>query len=299
MRIVDLFCGVGGLSRGLASSGFEIVSAYDNWPIAVDAYRKNLRHNCMCMDLSDVQTAVAEISAHKPDMIVGGPPCQDFSTAGRRIESDKASLTGVYATIVASVRPPFALMENVPRVRLSNSYANARETLQQAGYSIYERVFDASLCGVPQKRKRFFMLAWLGDKGNLEESLSSWFINHEASQPLTVKSYLKNEILIEFYYRHPRNYSRRAIFTIYEPSPTIRGVNRPVPPNYKHNHLDSAPANSVRSLTSDERSRIQTFPRSWKWPDSLSKTDRELMIGNAVPVNLAKFIGRGLQNVIG
>ena len=84
------------------------------------------------------------------------------------------------------------------------------------------------------------------------------------------------------------------MFTVYEPSPTIRGVNRPVPPNYKGNHLDSAPPSSVRPLTTWERSRIQTFPSYWDWNAGNRNADAELQIGNAVPVNLAAFTTQAL-----
>ena len=96
----------------------------------------------------------------------------------------------------------------------------------------------------------------------------------------------------------PRNYSRRAIFTVHEPSPTVRGVNRPVPPGYVANHLDSAPADTVRPLTSLERSRIQTFPSDWEWHGGDRNTDTELLIGNAVPVNLAAHVGEALLHAV-
>jgi len=60
-----------------------------------------------------------------------------------------------------------------------------------------------------------------------------YLLQNTTSKKMTVKEYLGNEIDIEYYYRHARNYSRRAIFTVHEPSPTVRGVNRPIPPNYK------------------------------------------------------------------
>ena len=69
-----------------------------------------------------------------------------------------------------------------------------------------------------------------------------------------------------FYYRHPRNYTRRAVFSIDEPSPTIRGVNRPIPKGYKGNRNDASKINgNVRSLTTRERSLIQTFPDDFVW----------------------------------
>jgi len=100
-----------------------------------------------------------------------------------------------------------------------------------------------------------------------------------------------NEIDVECYYRHPRNYNRRGIFSIDEPSPTVRGVNRPVPGGYPGHPGDAAPVNSVvRALSTFERARIQTFPRDYRWIGS--KTDIEQMVGDAVPVKLGEFVAR-------
>lgn len=79
---------------------------------------------------------------------------------------------------------------------------------------------------------------------------------------MTVADYLGNSLGIEFYYRHPRSYARRGIFSIHEPSPTIRGVNRPVPRGYQLKHNDPVSSiEGIRSLTTVERSYIQTFPK--------------------------------------
>lgn len=293
MRVVDLFCGSGGLSRGLMDSGMEIVAAYDSWRTCIDTYRRNLGDHAEVLDLRQTQQAIAAVKRHKPDMIAGGPPCQDFSTAGRRVEAKQATLTCDFARIVAACRPPFVLMENVPQARNSRAYQDLKRILPD--YLFNEVVLDASLCGVPQKRKRFFAF------GTLKRSWSwlGWITENLAREPLTVKQYLGDEIAIEYYYRHPRNYSRRSVFTVHEPSPTIRGVNRPVPPNYQGNHLDSVPPAFVRPLTTGERSRIQTFPADWNWDANDRNADAELQIGNAVPVNLAGFVGRGVLHAVG
>ena len=248
------------------------------------------------MDLSDVDRATKELKDLNPDMIAGGPPCQDFSSAGKREEGTHANLTEAFAEIVARCKPGYVLMENVPRVRASNAYRHAKALLESQEYSLYERVLDANLCGSPQIRKRFFMFGWLGQK-NAAERLHEVIEESLDAHRMTVKEFMKNEISIAHYYRHPRNYSRRAVFSVHEPSPTIRGVNRPVPPNYKRNPRDSASPCGVRALTSSERSRIQTFPLDWQWSQTdrpLSKSDTELLIGNAVPVNLAKFVGSAM-----
>jgi len=123
-----------------------------------------------------------------------------------------------------------------------------------------------------------------------------YLLQNTTSKKMTVKEYLGNEIDIEYYYRHARNYSRRAIFTVHEPSPTVRGVNRPIPPNYKKNHLDSASPAFVRPLTSFERSRIQTFPATWNWGHNVRdrNSNVELLIGHAVPVKLSTILGEGM-----
>lgn len=111
------------------------------------------------------------------------------------------------------------------------------------------------------------------------------------------REYFGDELGFEYYYRHPRNYNRRAIFSIDEPAPTMRGVNRPVPKGYPGHPNDACKLNSsVRALTTAERALIQTFPKDFIWVGN--KTDTEQMIGNAVPVKLAEFVASALLQFI-
>ena len=116
---------------------------------------------------------------------------------------------------------------------------------------------------------------------------------------MTLREFFGDELGIEFYYRHPRSYARRGIFSIDEPSPTVRGVNRPIPNGYPGHDGDAAPVNTpgLRPLTTKERSRIQTFPARWDLVGA--KSDLEQIIGNAVPVNLGAFIGNALTEFDG
>jgi DNA (cytosine-5)-methyltransferase 1 len=290
LKVVDLFCGCGGLSSGFQNAGFEILAAYDAWDTAIQCYKENFHHPASCLDLSDVSKAINEINQWKCDIIIGGPPCQDFSHAGKRQEGARANLTTSFAKIVTSIRPTWFVMENVDRALGSVSYAQAKDIFQQAGYGISEVVLDASLCGVPQKRKRLFCI------GKLEEE-NAFMVERiqkgMRKKPMTVREYLGEELAVEHYYRHPRNYNRRGVFSVDEPSPTIRGVNRPIPLGYPGHSQDSISiTSSVRPLTSLERARIQTFPVDYKWIGS--KTERETMIGNAVPVKLAEFVAKAI-----
>jgi len=296
LRAIDLFAGCGGLSRGLQEAGIPVLAGVDHWAPARTIYARNLGHDALDIDLADVEGAVAVLSKYKPTLVAGGPPCQEFSAAGTRQEGARADLTRAYAEIVARLRPRWVVMENVPQVRDSSSYQAARAVLKAAGYGLTERVLDASRCGVPQARKRFFAIGRFGGPdGELDAAIDAAL----APAPLTLRAYLGAEAAAwpNAYYRHPRTYERRAIYTLDEPSATIRGVNRPRPKTYgtdkrDYHKQDAVKDGTVQALTSDQRARIQTFPPGWDWcHDSLSKTDVEQAIGNAVPVGLGAFVG--------
>jgi DNA (cytosine-5)-methyltransferase 1 len=286
LSAIDLFCGVGGLSLGFQKAGIPITASYDNWDKALAIYNANFSHKAEKLDLSDVETAVKELQKHKFNIIIGGPPCQDFSHAGKRKEKERAELTNCFADIVVSLKPEIFIMENVDRIRNSKVWKKAKNILKNAGYGLTEEVIDASYCGVPQIRKRFFCIGLL----NKEDNLLSQYISKKLSpKRMTIRDYFGDDLSIKYYYRHPRNYSRRAIYSVDEPSPTIRGVNRPVPKGYPgHPNDPVAISEKIKPLTTFERSRIQTFPENFKWDGN--KTDIEQMVGNAVPVNLAKFV---------
>ncbi|MDD5596902.1 MAG: DNA cytosine methyltransferase [Victivallaceae bacterium] len=286
MKVVDLFAGCGGLSLGFQNAGFDIVAAYDSWQPAVNVYRDNFTsHSIYQMDLSEVDAAVRHIAPFAPAMIIGGPPCQDFSHAGKRQEGMRASLTEVYAQIVSQISPEWFVMENVDRAQKSEAYKNARKILKNVGYGLTEHVYDASLCGVPQKRKRFICV---GKKDVPDGFLSEYILANESKTPMTMRDYFGNKLGIDYYYRHPRNYSRRGFFSMDEPSPTVRGVNRPIPHSYTRHPGDPESIEGLRPLTTAERAQVQTFPENFNLNGS--KTDLEQLIGNAVPVKLAEFV---------
>lgn len=292
MTTVDLFCGCGGMSLGFGLAGHKVLAGMDFWDKAIDVYRNNFEHPVLKVDLKDTPKAAKLIRGYNPDMIIGGPPCQDFSSAGKRNEDNgRGDLTVCYAHIVANVRPQWFVMENVPRIVKANKLVEARKTFQEAGYGLTQCVLDASLCGVPQIRKRFFLIGKLGED---DDFLQAHLKRHLSHERMTLAEYMGSELNIKCYYRHPRSYVRRGIFSIDEPSPTIRGVNRPMPKGYQlHKNDPCTSLQGIRPLTTKERSRIQTFPKDFAF--DACKTDSEQMIGNAVPVNLARFVGRAIQ----
>jgi DNA (cytosine-5)-methyltransferase 1 len=289
-NIVDLFAGCGGLSLGFQNAGFHIKAAFEYWDVAANCYEQNFAHPVYKDDLSEIASVVQKIKDINPDIIIGGPPCQDFSHAGKRIEDKRAGLTEAFAQIISKIRPKWFVMENVDRAQKSAAYTAARQILKNAGYGLTEMVLVASLCGTPKKRKRFFCI---GSIGSLDGFLSEYIQTHLSAKETTVRDYFGNTLDIEYYYRHPRNYSRRAIYSIDEPAPTVRGMNRPVPPGYPGHPGDACELNpTIRALTTLERALLQTFPADFKWIGN--KTDTEQMIGNAVPIKLAEFVAKAL-----
>jgi DNA (cytosine-5)-methyltransferase 1 len=293
-RTVDLFSGCGGLSLGFAKAGFDIVAAYDNWPLATRVYQQNFSHPVHLFDLTNVPAAVRHLRKDSPDVIIGGPPCQDFSIAGKRVEARRASLTVAFAKICCGVKVRLAVMENVYNIEKSRALAEATRIFRRAGYGLTTQVIDASLAGVPQMRRRHFLIAQLGGADD--------YFTHEldrrlAATPMTVADYFGKRLGVDYYYAHPRSYKRRAVFSIHEPSATIRRVNRPIPKTYVRHPADKAPiSRKVRVLTTAERAEIQTFPREFIFLGSPSQ--QEHLIANAVPVKLAQFVAKAIVDVL-
>ncbi|TAF47265.1 MAG: DNA cytosine methyltransferase [Oscillatoriales cyanobacterium] len=286
MRTVDLFAGCGGLSLGFQNAGFNVVAAFDYWLPAIQVYKDNFPHPIFEKDLSQADIC-SFISDFNPDIIIGGPPCQDFSSAGKRDENlGRADLSLAFAKIVTSIKPRWFVMENVARIQKSQILEQVLETFRTSGYGLSYSVLNASYCGVPQARKRYFLIGELDGEDGI---MSSYLTKHQSKTPMNVFEYLGDDLGIEYFYRHPRSYKRRGVFSIHEPSPTVRGVNRPIPKTYKKHEGDLCDIDErLRPLTTIERSYIQTFPKTFKFKGN--KSDLEQMIGNAVPVKLAEYV---------
>ncbi len=275
------------MSLGFEEAGVNVIAAFDKWAPAVEIYRANFKHPIFEKDLCD-EDSVEQIKSMTPDLIMGGPPCQDYSIAGKRNQGERANLTIRFADIVTGVKPKWVVFENVYNIERFGTLPIMKDKLKNAGYGLSSAVLDASRCGVPQARKRFILVGRLGSEdGFFDKALKTGF----SDKQMTVRGYLGDKLGTQYYYMHPRSYARRAVFSVDEPSATIRGINRPIPSNYKKHHGDAAEiSEGVRALTTKERSYLQSFPEEFQLPGA--KTNVELAIGNAVPPELAKFIAR-------
>lgn len=204
LRFVDVFAGCGGLSAGLVAAGWQGVFAIEKSPMAFETLKYNLldrgvnrfawpswlpQEAMTCEAL--LQSYPRQLSKLKGqiDLIVGGPPCQGFSTAGKRNPTDpRNKMTEQYLALVALVQPRFIVIENVAGFDMkfedeegqalltansdSRSYAKyVAGQLKGMGYRVYPGLVNCADFGVPQSRRRFLMICERASKSALEFDL--------------------------------------------------------------------------------------------------------------------------------
>ncbi len=164
---VDLFCGAGGLGIGLEAAGFKVVKAVDKWEPAIRTYNTNFDHRA--------EVAALDWNSELPDadIYAGGPPCQGFSSAGRRAPGDaRNTLVAVFAHLLTLHRPPAFIFENVEGFLTGDKgrwVVDLLTPLVRAGYCMSVRKVNAANYGVPQHRKRVIVVGGLGWNPGLPE----------------------------------------------------------------------------------------------------------------------------------
>lgn len=173
----DLFCGAGGLSRGLSDAGFEVVLGVDRDADALETHRAHHPGLSVDWDLGSPDTVERVgrlVRAANISLVAGGPPCQPFSKAGRSLirslvragrrnaHDERRDMWESFLDIVDIGRPPAVLMENVPDIALDRAMVILRamiERLEDMGYSVDVRILEARKFGVPQIRQRMILVA--------------------------------------------------------------------------------------------------------------------------------------------
>ena len=268
--------------------GLKSSKRMNTWKPAVDVYRHNVGPHVWQADLKNIFEIGPMVAALAPDMICGGPPCQDFSTGGDRIEGERAAMTRAFAMLVCIARPTWFLMENVGPAAKSRAWTEAREMLVRAGYGLTESKLDASFYGVPQARKRLFVIGRLGEQnGFLELAL----VAARSERQAVIGDFL--DVPEGYVYSRPFR-AGRGVRSLDEPFPIItRTAWEPPRPRYLNNPnpKDPIPADAAHVMTVDQLALLQGFPTDWKWVAG-SRQDVRQMIANAVPSQLAEAIGR-------
>ena len=166
---IDLFAGCGGLSEGFIHSGFQCVSAVEiNKEIAKTLQANHQKTKVFNQDIVSIKSKELMLGYKSIDLIVGGPPCQGFSMAGKRIRKNgifindqRNNLFKEFLRIVSEIKPKFFLMENVPGILTINKGSTKDcilELFYSLGYNTNVKVLHAADYGVPQFRKRAFFI---------------------------------------------------------------------------------------------------------------------------------------------
>ena len=160
-KLIDLFCGCGGFSLGFEKAGFEVLLGIDIWADALKTFAFNHRGSkTLLADLSLIHPSDTRsiLDGETVDVIIGGPPCQGFSVAGKRIVDDiRNKLYKNFVNFVAHFKPKAFVMENVPNILTIGGGAIREAILEDfaaLGYTTEYKIMTASDYGVPQNRRR-------------------------------------------------------------------------------------------------------------------------------------------------
>lgn len=338
---IDLFSGCGGLSLGFEMAGFIGLLAIDNWKDALTTYaynRKDARTLCEDLATLDPHKIKKDYNISNVDVIIGGPPCQGFSVAGKRIiEDERNKLYKSFVGFVDCFRPSAFVMENVPNILsignglVKNSIIHDFEKL---GYGVSVQILMASDYGVPQNRRRAFFVGLADGKDFAfpEPFKREKITSFEALSDLTENSIPDGspypvEATSDF-----QRYARMGSAGVYNHDITIHNdktkeIIAMVPDggNYKDLPIELQQTRKVHiawtrlcstkpSITIDTGHRhhfhykwnriptVRESARIQSFPDDFvflcSKTSQYKQVGNAVPPLMAKAIAQQLYNTL-
>jgi DNA (cytosine-5)-methyltransferase 1 len=325
MKIVSFFAGAGGLDLGFEQAGFDVVWANEFDKEIWATYKKNHKNTIL-----DKRSIVDISSDDVPDCdgIIGGPPCQSWSEAGSKkgISDKRGQLFFEFMRILADKKPKFFLAENVSGMLLSThreALENIKIMFKEIGYELSFELLNVSDFGIPQDRKRVFFIGYRKDLG----------INFEFPKKTTVKNKItlydtienikdlvlpakegnitnandckipNHEYMIGGF--SSMYMSRNRVRSWDEVSFTIQAGGRHAPlhpqaPKMKLIEKDKREfikghENLYRRLSVRECARIQTFPDNFIF-DYKNVTAGYKMIGNAVPVEMARILANKIFN---
>ena len=322
LNIVSFFAGCGGLDLGFALAKFKTIWA-NEWDREIwQTYELN--HPGTYLDRRDIR----EISSSDiPDCIgiVGGPPCQSWSEAGKQkgIKDDRGRLFFEYIRILRDKQPLFFLAENVSGMlhkKHSSALKNIIAAFEEAGYQVSFKLLDAVNFGVPQNRKR---VIFVGFRQDLERTFNFEILSEQPTQMLKDAIWDLRESALAAKEKNQTNdaclipnheyatggfssmyMSRNRVRSWHEPSFTIQASGRHAPIHPQANKMinvgkdkfifDPNSPYPYHRLSVRECARIQTFPDNFIYYYQNLNAGYK-MIGNAVPVNLSKALANAIK----
>ena len=318
LNVIDLFCGCGGMSKGLTDAGLNVIAGIDIWDKAVESYNKNNHHKAYCADLTELPPEKFNELYNKEnkivDILVGGPPCQSFSMAGKRDKNDpRNALFMEYVKYLDYFEPKAFIMENVIGMlsKTTEDGENVIDIIMEQLNKKYNCIINklyASDFEVPQNRRRTIIIGIHKDLNILPKEPE--LIIKSKDDRVAVKTILldKKDVDKSYYLseraiqgilnKKARSKERGAGFgaqflNMDKPSYTI-------PARYWKDGCDALVKyneKEIRRLTILELKRIQSFPDDY----CLEGNNKEkiMQIGNAVACKFAYYLGKHIIKSIG
>ncbi len=325
---VELFAGAGGLALGLEEAGFSHLGLVEVDQAAANTLKVNRPNwHVFCEDVAlvaqqDLETLFS-CKRGTLDLLSGGAPCQSFSYAGKRLglQDVRGTMFYHYATFLDKLQPKMFLFENVKGL-LRHDGGKTLQTImdifEDEGYTTVYQVLNAWHYNVPQKRERLIMV---GIRNDLLEKTSFQFPQVQEGKPLIRDIQLDVQPDATQCARYSQ--AKEAVFSLVPPGGYWRDIDPVIAQAYMKTcwtmgggrtgilrrlsldepaltvltspgmkQTDRCHPLEVRPFSYRENARIQTFPDAWEFSGKLSQKYKQ--IGNAVPVNLAKAIGKAL-----
>lgn len=338
MKIIDLFCGIGGLSLGFEQSGFEVVSAIDMWKDAIVTFNHNRKSPVGKVETVEMfnQTELMELTSHHHiSGIIGGPPCQGFSTVGRRVVDDPRNKMYLeFFKAVKIAQPDFFVIENVKGMLTLNKGAFVSDLIDRfgengLGYTISYQLLNAADYGIPQNRFRVFFVGIKGKRFEFPQPFSYTLTAKDGISDLegsTNEQYGSSpqndyQAKLRGQCKHPVNqdYTSHTAQTVSIISMIPDGGNiKSLPPEYwqirKYNKAFERmgtfkPSNTIdtghrnyfhysepRIPTVRESARLQSFPDDFEIIGTRGSQYKQ--VGNAVPPMLANILAEQIKKTL-
>ena len=317
LNVIDLFCGCGGMSKGLTDAGLNVIAGIDIWDKAVESYNKNNNHKAYCEDLTQLPPEKFNDLYNKEnkivDILVGGPPCQSFSIAGKRDKNDpRNALFMEYVKYLDYFKPKAFIMENVIGMlsKKTESGENVIDIIMEQLNKNYNCIINklyASDFEVPQNRRRTIIIGIRKDLNIIPKEPE--LIIKSKDDRIAVKTILLNKKDVD----KSHYLSERAIQGIINKKARSKergagfgaqflNMNKPsytIPARYWKDGYDALfkyNEKEIRRLTILELKRIQSFPDDYYLEGN--KKDQIMQIGNAVACKFAYYLGKHIINTL-
>jgi DNA (cytosine-5)-methyltransferase 1 len=317
LNVIDLFCGCGGMSKGLTDAGLNVITGIDIWDKAIENYNKNYHHKAYCADLTKLPPEKFNELYNKEnkniDILVGCPPCQSFSIAGKRDKNDpKNTLFMEYVKYLDYFKPKAFIMENVIGM-LSKKTANGENVIDiimeqlNKNYNCKVNKLYASDFEVPQNRRRIIIIGIRKDLNILPKEPEP--IIKSVKDRIPVKNILipKEDVDKKYYLsekalsgiENKKNINKEKGFGFGAQMLDFEKPSYTIPARYWKDGYDALVKyneKEIRRLTITELKRIQSFPDNYIIEGS--NKDIIMQIGNAVACKFAYYLGKYIINTL-